>query len=177
MVQLIPLDRVDTADVRRNASRFGDEYTRMHGTPFLMRRRLLLSPGRAPCSKPPFGSLVAIDLRTGAKAWDVPLGDAAAIAGPGASASSPTMGAPNLGGPIVTAGGLVFVAASIDPALRAFDVETGRVLWRARLPAAGRTTPMTYQLTPGGRQFVVVSAGGFEDFGTSDHLIAYALPR
>jgi hypothetical protein len=75
------LDRLDTAEVTSNAERLGDQYTRMHGTPFVMRRRILTSPSRFPCSKPPFGALVAIDLKTGAKLWEVPLGDMRALAG------------------------------------------------------------------------------------------------
>jgi quinoprotein glucose dehydrogenase len=181
-VQLIPLDRVDTAEARRNQDRLGDQYTRMHGTPFVMRRRFLLSPSKLPCSKPPFGSLVAIDLRTGAKRWDVTLGDLAAItkdATPRPSApraAGSELGAVNLGGPMITAGGVVFVAATLDHALRAFDVETGRKLWEAPLPAGGRATPMTYQVSRTGKQYIVIAAGGGEEFGNGDHLIAFALP-
>jgi quinoprotein glucose dehydrogenase len=181
-VQLIPLDRLDTAEVARNESRLGDQYTRMHGTPFVMRRRLLMSPSRLPCSKPPFGSLVAIDLRTGAKRWDVALGDLGAMSKEGAvqagaahDARAP-LGAPNLGGPMITAGGIVFVAATLDRAIRAFDIETGRKLWEAPLPAGGRATPMTYQVSRAGKQYVVIAAGGGEEFGNGDYLIAFALP-
>ena len=118
MVQLIPLDRVDTAEATRNASRFGDEYTRMHGTPFVMRRRLLFGPSRLPCTKPPFGSLVAIALRTGKQAWNVPLGNLVALGSSAAAPAAPLekgdRGSPNLGGPIITAGGL---SSGIDGAL------------------------------------------------------------
>jgi quinoprotein glucose dehydrogenase len=69
---------------------------------------------------------------------------------------------------------VAFVAATADHTIRAFDVETGRKLWAASLPAGGRATPMTYQI--GGRQYVVIAAGGGEEFGNGDHLIAYALP-
>ena len=92
-VQLIRLDQIDTAQSRANASRLGDEYTRMHGTPYVMRRRILLSPDRRPCTPPPYGSLVAIDLTTGARAWTSPLGDPAAMA-PGASPSTTPLGLP-----------------------------------------------------------------------------------
>jgi len=183
MVQLIPLDRVDTAEATRNASRLGDEYTRMHGTPFVMRRRILIGPSRLPCTKPPFGSLVAIDLRTGTQAWNVPLGNLVALgassappAAPAAPAGKGDRGSPNLGGPIITAGGLVFVAATADRAIRAFDVETGRKLWEAPLPAGARATPMTYQLTPGGKQYVVICVGGGDEFGKGDYVMAFALP-
>ena len=173
-VQLIRLDELDTAQVRTNQSRLGDQYTRMHGTPYVMRRRMLLSPERTPCVPPPFGALVAIDLTSGTKAWSVPLGDPANVV-PGAPRTNPPLGMPNLGGPIATAGGLVFIGATIDPVLRAFDVSTGRVLWEGSLPGGARATPMTYAVN--GRQFVVVCVGGSEDWGKGDYVVAFALPR
>jgi quinoprotein glucose dehydrogenase len=84
-------------------------------------------------------------------------------------------GAPNLGGPLMTASGLVLIAATVDRAIRAFDTDTGRELWQASLPAGGRATPMTYEA--GGRQFVVIAAGGGEHFGTGDAIVAFALPQ
>ncbi|MGH7620469.1 MAG: hypothetical protein ACREPM_24905, partial [Gemmatimonadaceae bacterium] len=131
-VQLIRLDQLDTNDMHHNESRLDDQYTRMHGTPYVMRRRILRSGTGLdlPCSKPPWGSLVAINLQTGAKAWDVPLGDPAGMRPEfGALAKTP-LGTPNLGGPIVTAGSVAFIGASMDHVLRAFDVETGRELWK-----------------------------------------------
>jgi glucose dehydrogenase len=88
-------------------------------------------------------------------------------------------GTPNLDGPIATAGGLVFVAAAMDNYLRAFDVETGRELWKGRLPAGGQATPMTYRATPGGLQCVVIAAGGHGKMDTTrgDHVVAFALPE
>jgi quinoprotein glucose dehydrogenase len=174
-VQLIPIEKLDTTEVSKNQSRLGDQYTRMHGTPYVMRRRMITSPSRAPCSPPPWGALVAINLVTGARAWEVPLGDASAIV-PGLAGTSKTpLGAPNLGGPIATAGGVVFIGATMDPALRAFDVETGRELWPAKLPGGARATPMTYQLTPGGKQYVVISVGGGDEWGRGDYVVAFAL--
>lgn len=174
MAQLIPLERADTAAFRANETRLGDQYTRMHGTPFIMRRRFLTAPSGSPCSPPPWGSLVAISLRTGARLWEVPLGDPATLH-PELKASSPTpFGLPNLGGAIVTAGGLVFVAATFDHYLRAFDVETGRELWRGKLPAGARATPMTY--SAGGRQYVVICVGGGDEWGKGDYVVAFALP-
>ena len=177
MVQLIRLDQLDTADATRNQSRLGDQYTRMHGTPYVMRRRILVSPSRLPCSPPPFGALVAIDLNTGARVWETPLGDLASLVPALATVSKTPLGTPNLGGPIATAGGLVFIGAAMDHVLRAFDIETGRELWKGPLPAGARATPMTYRVTPTGRQFVVVSVGGSEDWGKGDYVVAFALPR
>ena len=85
---------------------------------------------------------------------------------------------PNMGGPIVTAGGLVFVGAAMDAYLRAFDSETGVELWKHKLPAAGQATPMTYRAGASQRQYVVISAGGHGPLGTSrgDYVVAFALP-
>ncbi len=178
-VQLIRLDQLNTAEATQNESRLGDQYTRMHGTPFVMRRRILIGPSGLPCAPPPWGSLVAIDLRTGARAWDVPLGDAAALKPEmkAQAAAAPPLGTPNLGGPIITAGGIVFIGAAMDHVLRAFDIETGRELWKGPLPGGARATPMTYQVSPGGRQFVVVAVGGSEDWGKGDYVVAFALPK
>jgi len=88
-------------------------------------------------------------------------------------------GSISLGGPIVTAGGLVFVAGTLDPFIRAFDVETGKELWKAQLPASGAATPMTYQTRSGGKQFLVIAAGGHAkvtEEPQSDAVVAFALP-
>lgn len=167
MVQLIPAegfndDSVRHADADRGIHDF--EYTRMHGTPYIMRRRIILSPARLPCTPPPFGALVAVNLATGGIQWNVPLGSFGGFPG-----------SPQLGGPIVTAGGLVFIGATPDKGFRAFDVETGRELWKADLPAGARATPMTYEA--GGRQFVVIAAGGSDIWGAGDAIIAFALPK
>jgi len=173
LVQLIPLDRFDTAEARQNSNRLDDQYTRMHGTPYIMRRRILKAPSGLPCTPPPWGALVGINLQTGAKAWEVPLGDPATLQPQLAALSKTPLGLPNLGGPIVTAGGIVFIGAAVDHYLRAFDVETGRELWRGELPAGARATPMTYQI--GGKQYVVICVGGGDDWGKGDYVVAFAL--
>ncbi len=175
MVQLIPVDQLDTADIRKNASRLGDEYTRMHGTPYVMRRRIITAESGLPCSPPPWGSVVAIDLKTGKKAWETTLGDVGGL-DPRLKGKFPApTGIPNLGGPIVTAGGLVFIGAAMDHYLRAFNIETGELLWEGELPAGARATPMTYSVN--GKQFVVIAAGGNEDWGKGDSIVAFALPN
>ncbi|HVF40510.1 MAG TPA: pyrroloquinoline quinone-dependent dehydrogenase, partial [Gemmatimonadaceae bacterium] len=174
MVQLIPVDQLDTAEARTNASRLGDEYTRMHGTPYVMRRRILVSRD-LPCSPPPWGALVAINLSTGARTWEAPLGDPSTLDPRLKPLSATPLGLPNLGGPIATAGGVVFIGATMDHFLRAFDIESGRELWRGPLPAGARATPMTYMMN--GRQFVVIAVGGNEDWGKGDYIVAFSLPQ
>jgi quinoprotein glucose dehydrogenase len=141
-----------------------------------MRRQILLSPKRVPCTPPPFGELVAVDVAARRIAWRVPLGTPGSVAPAGVdSATLRTLGSPNLGGSIVTAGGLVFIGATLDRTFRAFDVETGRELWRAPLPAGGKATPTTYAVN--GRQYVAIAAGGDGDvFGKSDEIVVFALP-
>lgn len=169
-----------TDDVRP-AARSGDfpesEFALQTGTPYGMRREALLSPIGLPCTPPPWGSLSAVDLRSGEIKWQVPLGSTRDLAP--WFVPSRTLGVPNIGGPIVTAGGLIFIGAAMDNYLRAFDVETGKELWKGRLPAGGQATPMTYRAGAGNRQFVVIAAGGHGGLGTDqgDAVVAYALPR
>jgi quinoprotein glucose dehydrogenase len=123
-----------------------------------------------PAVKPPWGTLNAIDLNTGEYVWRVPLGEWPELTAKGI----PPTGTENYGGPVVTAGGLIFIAASRDEHLRAFDRTTGKELWKAKLPAAGYATPTTYSV--GGRQFVVIACGGGK-IGTKsgDAYVAFAL--
>ena len=107
-----------------------------------------------PAIKPPWGTLNAVDLNTGEMKWKVPLGEYAALKARGI----PPTGTENYGGPVVTAGGLIFIGASADETFRAFDKETGAILWQAKLPFGGNATPSTYMIN--GRQFVVISCGG-----------------
>jgi quinoprotein glucose dehydrogenase len=137
-----------------------------------MSRQAILSPQGLPCLPPPWGELVAVDLSKGTIRWHVPLGTAVKLDGK----ALPVAGTPNLGGPILTAAGLVFIGSSMDDSFRAFDVETGEVLWTVQLPAGGQATPMTYQ--ENGKQYVVISAGGHGKLGTTlgDSVVAFALP-
>jgi glucose dehydrogenase len=127
-----------------------------------------------PCQQPPWGRLHAVDLSSGAIVWQVPLGNEPALAARGITGT----GTPNLGGAIVTAGGVVFIGATNDRAFRAFDVRTGHELWKADLPASGHGFPLSYR-DKSGRQLVVIAAGGGGRFShtISDAIVAFALPR
>lgn len=130
-----------------------------------------LDPDFLPASRPPWGTFSAIDLQTGALRWQVPLGDYPKVLADGDSG----LGAENYGGPVATAGGLLFLAATPDSRFRAFDQNTGEVLWDTELPAPGFATPATYEVA--GRQFVVIAAGGGKlEQPSGSSYIAYALP-
>ena len=151
------------------------EYTQQYGAPYGMFRTFLFAKAHhLPCAPPPWGTLTAVDMAQGTIRWQVPLGSIAP--------SKPIVpaGAPSLGGPIVTAGGLVFIAGTIiDPAIRAFDVETGKEIWKFQLPTSGAATPMTYQVRPGGKQYLVIAAGGHSkvrEEKQSDEIVAFTLP-
>jgi quinoprotein glucose dehydrogenase len=124
--------------------------------------------------------LTAIDLTNKSVAWQVPFGTAR-DSGPLGSKTGPpiTFGVFSMGGPTSTRSGLTFIGASLDQYIRAYDNRTGRELWRARLPAGGQSSPMTYWSEESSRQFVVIAAGGHGALQTAfgDHVIAYALPR
>jgi len=152
------------------------EFARQRGTPYGLRREMLMSPLGLPCTRPPWGTLVAVDLRTQRIEWQAPLGST--------EGQTPwyipdrDFGMPHMGGPIATSSDLVFIGAAMDGYLRAFDLETGRELWKHRLPAGGQATPMTYRAGSDQRQFVVISAGGHGRLGTprGDYVVAFALP-
>lgn len=149
--------------------------TAMAGTPYSFQFAPVLSPLFSPCTPPPWGELMALDLSgdTGTK-WRFTLGTLEKLM----PVPIPLpFGTPLAGGPTVTAGGLVFIGASADEKFRAFDIDTGRKLWEVSTPASAMATPMTYSV--GGRQFVVVAAGGHIVAGfrnVSDYVVAYALP-
>jgi quinoprotein glucose dehydrogenase len=153
------------------------DFARQSGTPYAMRREPLLSPWGLPCTAPPWGTLVSVDLRRNRIVWQVPLGSTEGI-GPW-FAPTRNFGTPHMGGPIATAGDLVFVGAAMDSYFRAFDLETGRELWKYRLPAGGQATPMTYRAGRDHRQYVVIAAGGHGTLGTprGDYVVAFALPK
>lgn len=142
------------------------------GTPYAALVRQFLSPLDYPCNRPPWGAVAVVDLRTQRVLWQRPLGttrDAAPL-----GLAFPT-GVPSIGGGIVTRGGVAFIGAAIDNYLRAFDVTTGREVWKGRLPAGGQATPMTYVSDRSSRQFVVIAAGGHAHMKTTlgDYIVAY----
>ena len=152
------------------------EFAPQTGTPYGVRREPLLSPWDLPCTAPPWGTLVSVDLRRARIVWQVPLGSTEGLTP--WFVPSRDFGMPNMGGPIATDGELVFVSAAMDSYLRAFDIETGRELWKYKLPAGGQATPMTYRAGRDQHQYLVISAGGHGGLGTprGDYLIAFALP-
>jgi quinoprotein glucose dehydrogenase len=168
-VRLIPRDKV------RSDNEDGD-YGPQTGSPYGMLRRFLQSPSDLPCSPPPWGTLAAVDMVHGKIRWQIPLGSMEDFGG--AHPGIPP-GSISLGGPIATASGLVFVAGTTDSSIRAFDAETGKEIWKARLPASGNATPMTYRLSPTGKQYLVVAAGGhpkITEESLGEALVAFTLP-
>jgi quinoprotein glucose dehydrogenase len=165
-VRVIPRADFDAARAKGEPG----EYTAQAGSPYGMFRRPLLSPKyHLPCVPPPWGMLTAVDISAGKIRWQVPLGSFHEGLPPGSI---------TLGGPIITAGGLVFVAGTIDPFIRAFDIETGKELWKAQLPTSAHATPMTYQGAHG-KQFIVIASGGhahIDEEPKGDALVAFTLP-
>jgi quinoprotein glucose dehydrogenase len=169
-VRLIPRADFDRERETEGRNVNGDwEFAEQRGTPYGMARRLLRAPSGLPCNAPPWGILNGVDADTGEVKWTTPTGSfKPGVAPPGS---------PALGGAIVTAGGLVFMAGTLDPAIYAYDVETGKQLWRGELPTSARATPMTYR-GKDGRQYLVISAGGHgipEMAPLGDYLVAFTL--
>jgi quinoprotein glucose dehydrogenase len=166
-VKLIPRETFGAETDKQQDNRIYGEFGRQEGAPYGMYRTFVFSPSGLPCNAPPWGTIKAVDLFSGKELWDVPLGT---------MVPNQQTGSINLGGPIITAGGLVFTAAAMDSYLRAFDVLSGKELWTYELPAGGQATPMTYTLE--GRQYLVIVAGGHGKLGTKqgDYVLAFTLP-
>jgi quinoprotein glucose dehydrogenase len=174
VITLIPREKVAEAS-RDNEELIRSETGMQEGTPYVMKRNYLFTldeRGIVMQTAPPWGSLVCIDLANSRVLYEKPLGYMLdTIAYPQAK----EWGSLNLGGAIVTAGGLLFVAATRDNHLRAFETTTGKLLWQHILPAGGQATPMSYQFK--GKQYIVIAAGGHGKFDTAqgDYLVAYSL--
>lgn len=166
VAQLIRRDDLPAAIAHPNEMSWGGEFGRQRGTPYAMHRDWLVAPNGQPCNAPPWGALVAFDLNTGKVRWEAPLG----VMNNGWPA-----GSPSFGGPMATAGGLIFSAAAMDPHLRAFDADTGKEIWTVELPASAQSTPMTYE--SGGQQYIVICAGGHGKMKSKmgDSVVAFRL--
>lgn len=173
-VALISRDDVSAV---RDADEFdGYQVSEQSGTPYGMRRRTFVSGLDLPCVRPPWGELTAVNMATGSITWQRPLGTIQDLAP--AVVPNLELGTPGSGGPIVTSGGLIFIAAAMDNYLRAISLASGEELWKGRLPAGGQATPMTFALPGSGKQVVVIAAGGHPNMGTTlgDYVVAFALP-
>jgi quinoprotein glucose dehydrogenase len=157
---------------QREAGAFRGESAAQASTPYGLERSVFLSPNGLPATPPPWGLILAVELPGGAVKWQRPLGTFKP------ELADRNWGSPMMGGTCVTASGLIFVAATFDGHLRALSIETGEELWKDKLPVPAQSTPMTYQVREGGKQYVVTCAGGHGKLGVplGDHVIAYALP-
>jgi len=166
-VKLIPRADYDAETNKEQDNRIYGEFGDQEPSAYGLYRTFLFSPSGAPCNSPPWGTTEAVDLFTGKIAWNSPLGTM--IPGKGT-------GAINLGGPMMTGGGVVFTSATIEPVLHAFDSESGKELWNYELPAGAQATPMTYTLN--GKQYLVIAAGGHGKLASKmgDYVIAFTLP-
>ncbi|MGA0558965.1 pyrroloquinoline quinone-dependent dehydrogenase [Larkinella sp. VNQ87] len=175
VITLIPRARLSES-VKNDQNLMRAETGMQSGTPYVLKRSYLMDKDEQGISlqtAPPWGTLAAVNLKKGALEWEVPLGF---MYDPEKVPQARQWGSINFGGAIVTAGGLVFVAASLDGHLRAFNTRDGSLLWEVPLPAGGQAAPMTYQLN--GKQYVVIAAGGHAKVGTKlgDYVVAYELP-
>jgi len=173
IARLIPREKYNDRSSRTEDGDYGDQL----GAPYGLYRRFIQSPSDLPCSPPPWGFLTAVDMTQGKILWQVPLGSMQDFGGAHAQPIPP--GSISLGGPIITASGLVFIGGATDCFVRGFDIETGKELWRAPLPACGNATPMTYRLASTGKQYLVIAAGGhpkITEEKLGDSLSAFTLP-
>ena len=174
IIRMIPREKVEQIK-KDDKEILRAEIGRQEGTPYVMTRDYLFkisSEGFTMQTKPPWGTLLSINLSDGQKKWEVPLGF---MLDPVKHPEARSWGSLNLGGAIATSGGLVFVAGSRDNYFRAFNSRTGELLWEYPLPAGGQATPMTYEVN--GKQYVLICAGGHGKFFTKlgDYVIAFAV--
>jgi quinoprotein glucose dehydrogenase len=175
LIRLLPREQL-SASVKNDQELLRAETGMQSGTPYVLKRSYLFAKtdtGLLMQTPPPWGTLVALNLQKGTLEWEVPLGY---MLDPTKYPDAKKWGSLNFGGAITTAGGLIFVAASLDGHLRAFSTKDGSMQWEVPLPASGQATPMTYQVN--GQQYVVIAAGGHGKLGTKlgDYVVAYKLP-
>lgn len=173
VLTLVPRDEA-TATAKQATETNGTMVYPNEGSPYAIKLEMLLSPIGAPCTAPPWAALTAVDLASGTVRWEVPLGSIEKLA----PVPIPwELGAPGAGGPLVTAGGLVFIGYATDDKLRAIDLETGKTLWKASVPATATATPVSYEVD--GEQYVVIAAGGHTIYPSTkgDSVVAYKLKR
>lgn len=174
-VKMLPRDEVDPEYAKRpeaGAPMQGPGY--LGDTPYGVKQGPLMSPSFTPCTAPPWNMLVAVDMVSGEIRWKIPFGRLDKLM---PFPIPLNLGGPSAGGPIVTASGLIFIGATPDDRVHAYDIETGEELWQMRAPTSAMSTPMTYELN--GRQYVVFTAGGhswYDAKGVDDYVLAYALP-
>jgi quinoprotein glucose dehydrogenase len=168
ITKLIPREDLESALAHRKETEtaWGGEFAAQRGTPYAMYREWLVAPNGQPCNAPPWGALVAFDLKTGKLRWESPLG---------VTQEGGPEGSINFGGAMATASGLIFTAAALDPHLRAFDTDTGKELWSLELPASAQATPMAYEWK--GKQYIVICAGGHGKMKSKmgDSVIAFSI--
>lgn len=178
--QLIPREKVPHLQISTSGGIHVGEPVPQMGTPFALETFAFLSPLGVPCTSPPFGKIGVVDLDSRELIWEKPLGTGA-DSGP---FEIPTklpipMGVPNAGGSLTTRSGLIFIGATQEKALRAFHTETGKLLWKHRLPAGGHASPMSFLSPESGDQFIVIAAGGSAPLhsGAADTLVAFRLKK
>jgi quinoprotein glucose dehydrogenase len=178
LVQLLTREEYDRLRALPAEERGDYELGAQAGARFAVRRKTLLTASRLPGQTPPWGTLAAVDIKAGTIRWEIPLGGPPAWHPTGKALTEMGIrGIPNGGGPMITAGDLIFIGATYDDRFRAFDIETGRELWNAALPRSAIATPMTCRAADG-KQYVVVCAGGHGKAGVplGDYVMAFALP-
>lgn len=175
-IRLIPRDDVDPETAKLPQAGAPMQFPGyIGGTPYALEQGPLMSPFFAPCTAPPWNMLVAVDMAEGEIKWKVPFGALDKLMPVPVPLD---WGVPSAGGPIITAGGLIFIGATADSRIRAYDIDTGEELWQDMMPTSAMSSPMTYEAN--GRQYLVIAAGGHSWFypkGIDDYLLAYALPE
>lgn len=156
----------------------GGVWKPQYGLPYAIHLHPFLGPAHMPCNAPPWATLNQVDLASSKIKWTTPLGNSRHTAPFNLKQNLPLPSSvPNLAGGVMTAGGVTFIAGTADDKLRAYDTQTGKVLWSTYLPAGGQANPAIYKVS--GREYVVITAGGHQPLGTKrgDYTVAFALPE